>query len=149
MLEICPSISADIPRVEVHPLGIGDREDPARLVFEGRAGSAVLVSLVDMGGRLRMILQDIECVKPLHGMRKLPVARVMWKTAPDIYTGTKLWILAGGVYHSVLSYGAGPDMLIDFAEIAGIEAVHLTKETTVEGLRQLLFVNDLAWKLKC
>ncbi len=149
MLEVCPSLAAGIPRIEVHPLRIGGREDPARLVFEGKEGGAVLVSLIDMGDRLRMIVQDIVCVKPIHEMGRLPVARVMWKTLPDIYTGTKLWLLAGGAHHSVLSLDASPDMLIDFAEMSGIEAVRLGSDTTVEALKQRLFLSDLAWKLRC
>lgn len=79
MLEVCPSLAADKPRIEVHPLGIGDREPPARLVFEGKAGRAIVASLIDMGGRLRLIVQDIECVKPTQTMPNLPVARVMWR----------------------------------------------------------------------
>ena len=83
MLEVCPSIAAEKPRIEVHPLGIGDRQPPARLVFEGKEGPGIVVSLIDMGGRLRMIIQDIEVIKPILEMPNLPVARVMWKPAPD------------------------------------------------------------------
>lgn len=149
MLEVGPSIAAEQPKIEVHPLGIGDREAPARLVFEGKPGKAIVVTLIDMGGRMRLILQDIECVKPIYQMRNLPVARVMWKAMPDLCTGTKLWILAGGAHHSVLSYDASAEMLADFAEMNEIEFVHISKDTTVEGLKQQLFLNDLAWKLKC
>ena len=149
MLEVGPSIAAEQPKIEVHALGIGDREAPARLVFEGKPGKAIVVTLIDMGGRMRMILQDIECVKPIYQMRNLPVARVMWKAMPDLCTGTKMWILAGGAHHSVLTYDASAEMLADFAEMNEIEFVHITKDTTVEGLKQQLFLNDLAWKLKC
>ena len=89
MLEVCPSIAAEKPRIEVHPLGIGDRQPPARLVFEGKEGPGIVVSLIDMGGRLRMIIQDIEVIKPILEMPNLPVARVMWKPAPDLLTGVK------------------------------------------------------------
>ncbi|MEN6417929.1 MAG: L-arabinose isomerase [Clostridiaceae bacterium] len=149
MLEVGPSIAAEQPKIEVHPLGIGDREAPARLVFEGKPGKAIVVTLIDMGGRMRMILQDIECVKPIYQMRNLPVARVMWKAMPDLCTGAKLWILAGGAHHSVLSYDVSAEMLADFAEMNEIEFVHITKDTTVEGLKQQMFLSDLAWKLRC
>ncbi len=148
MLEVCPTLAADKPRIEVHPLGIGGKNPPARLVFEGKAGSGVVASLVDMGGRLRLIVQDIEAVKPIMEMPNLPVARVMWKAMPDLCTGAKMWIMAGGAHHTVLSYDATPEMLEDFAEMAGIEYVHISKNTTVEGLKQQLFFSDIAWKLK-
>ena len=103
MLEVCPSIAAEKPRIEIHPLGIGGKNPPARLVFEGKAGPGIVVSLIDMGGRLRMIIQDIEVIKPTLDMPNLPVARVMWKPAPDLLTGVKCWIAAGGEHHTVLS----------------------------------------------
>ncbi|MGW8115141.1 L-arabinose isomerase [Caproicibacterium sp. NSD3] len=149
MLEVCPSIAAGKPRIEVHPLGIGERKDPARLVFEGRAGKATVVTLIDMGERFRMIMQDIECVKPICKMPNLPVARVMWKGMPDLCTGVKMWIMSGGSHHSVLTYDASAEMMTDWAEMNEIEVIHITKDTTVEGLKQQLFLNDLAWKLKC
>ena len=148
MLEVCPSLAADKARIEVHPLGIGDREPPARLVFEGKAGSAIVVSLVDMGGRLRLICQDIECVKPIMDMPNLPVARVMWRAMPDLVTGVECWITAGGAHHTVLSYDVTAEQMKDWATMMDIEFVHITKDTTVEGLEQQLFLNDLAWKLK-
>ena len=148
MLEVCPSVAADRPRIEVHPLGIGGKADPARLVFEGHPGKACVVSLVDMGGRLRMICQDIEAVKPILPMPNLPVARVMWRAMPDLRTGAECWILAGGAHHTVLTYDATPEMLKDWARIMDIEFVHITKDTTPASLEQELFLNDLAWKLK-
>ena len=149
MLEVCPTLAADKPRIEVHPLGIGMNEkDPARLVFEGKAGKGVVASLVDLGGRLRLIVQDIEAVKPIMDMPNLPVARVMWRAMPDLCTGAKMWIAAGGAHHTVLSYDATPQMLEDFAEMAGIEYVHISKDTSFEALKQQLFLSDLAWKLK-
>lgn len=148
MLEVCPSIAAERPRIEVHPLGIGGKADPARLVFEGHPGKACVVSLVDMGGRLRMICQDIEAVKPILPMPNLPVARVMWRAMPDLRTGAECWILAGGAHHTVLTYDATPEMLKDWARIMDIEFVHITKDTTPASLEQELFLNDLAWKLK-
>ena len=148
MLEVCPSVAADRPRIEVHPLGIGNRKDPARLVFEGKAGSAIVASLIDMGGRLRLIVQDIEAVKPIMDMPNLPVARVMWRAMPDLTTGVECWITAGGAHHTVLSYDVTAEQMHDWARMMDIEFVHITKDTTVEGLEKELFLNDLAWKLK-
>ena len=148
MLEVCPSIAASKPRVEVHPLGIGDREPPARLVFEGHPGDAIVVSLIDMGGRLRMIVQDIECVKPIMSMPNLPVARVMWKIKPNLREGIRQWITAGGAHHTVLSFDASAQMLEDWAEMMDIEYVHLSEELTTAELKQQLRVNDLLWKLR-
>lgn len=148
MLEVCPSVAAEKPRIEVHPLGIGNREDPARLVFEGHPGDAIVVSLVDMGGRLRMIVQDIECIKPIYEMPNLPVARVMWKGMPNLKTGIDAWILAGGAHHTVLSYAVTAEQMEDWAEIMGIEFVHITKDTTIPALKQQLFLADMAWKLR-
>lgn len=149
MLEVCPSLAANKPRIETHHLGIGMNEkDPARLVFEGKAGEAIVVSLVDMGGRLRLICQDIECVKPIMDMPNLPVARVMWKPAPDLLTGIECWITAGGAHHTVLSYDVSADMMKDFANMLGIEFVHITQNTTVEALEEKLMLADIAWRFR-
>ncbi|MCI9240310.1 L-arabinose isomerase [Oscillibacter sp.] len=148
MLEVCPSVAADRPRIEVHPLGIGGREDPARLVFEGRPGDAIVVSLIDMGGRLRLICQDIHCVKPILPMPNLPVARVMWQAEPSLTTGVECWITAGGAHHTVLSYDVTAEQMKDWANMLDIEFVHITKDTTVESLEHDLFLSDLAWKLR-
>jgi L-arabinose isomerase len=148
MLEVCPSVAAEKPRVEVHPLGIGDREPPARLVFEGHAGKAIVVSLIDMGGRMRLICQDIECIKPPMAMPNLPVARVAWKPMPDLTTGIECWITAGGAHHTVLSYDATAGQMREWAEIMGIEFVHIDKDTKPEKLEDELRVKDLVWKLR-
>jgi len=149
MLEVCPSLAADKPRIETHHLGIGMNEkDPARLVFEGREGNAIVVSLVDMGGRLRLICQDIVCVKPIMPMPNLPVARVMWRAMPDLTTGVECWIAAGGAHHTVLSYDVSAEQMKDWAKMMDIEFVHITKDTTVDALEKEFFLNDLAWKLK-
>jgi L-arabinose isomerase len=148
MLEVCPSIAIDRPRIEVHQLGIGGREAPARLVFEGHEGAAIVVSLVDMGGRLRLICQDVECVTPFMKMPNLPVARVMWKGMPDFSTGVECWITAGGAHHTVLSYDITAEQMKDWAMMMDIEFVHITKGTTVASLEHDLFLSDLAWKLK-
>lgn len=148
MLEVCPSIAAGKAKIEVHPLGIGDRNPPARLVFEGKAGKAVLVTLVDMGGRFRLIVHDVEAVTPTLEMPNLPVARVMWRPEPNLIIGAHCWILAGGAHHSVLSYSVTAEMMEDWAEMMGIEYVHISKDTTVESLKQQLFFSDIAWKLR-
>ena len=148
MLEVCPSIAQGKAKIEVHDLGIGDREAPARLVFEGHEGKAIVVSLIDMGGRLRLICQDIECVKPFMKMPKLPVARVMWKPLPNLATGVEAWILAGGAHHTVLSYDVTAEQMKDWARMMDIEFVHIGKDTTIDALEHDLFLSDLAWKLK-
>ena len=148
MLEVCPSVAAAKPRIEIHPLGIGDREPPARLVFEGHEGDAVVNSLIDMGGRLRLICQDIHCVKPIMTMPNLPVARVMWQAYPSLTTGVECWITAGGAHHTVLSYDVDAEMMADWARMMDIEFVHIGKDTTPECLEKELFLSDLAWKLK-
>ena len=148
MLEVCPSVAADRPRIEVHPLGIGDREPPARLVFEGREGDAIVVSLVDMGGRLRLICQDIHCVKPILPMPNLPVARVMWQPEPSLTAGVECWITAGGAHHTVLSYDVTAEQMRDWARMMDVEFVHITRDTTPEALEHDLFLSDLAWKLR-
>ncbi len=149
MLEVCPSLAADKPRIETHHLGIGmNAKDPARLVFEGRAGKALVASLVDMGGRLRLIVQDIECVKPIMKMPNLPVARVMWRAMPDLQTGLECWIAAGGAHHTTLTHDVAAEQLRDWARIMEIEFVHIGKDTTVEALEHDLFLSDLAWKLR-
>ncbi len=146
MLEVCPTVAADKPRIEVHHLGIGGKEPPARIVFEGRAGDAVAASLVDMGGRLRLIVQELECVKPFQDMPNLPVARVMWKPAPDFITGIECWILAGGAHHTTLSFDATTDVLRDFARIMGIEFVSINKNTDFNSLEKELMMGDIIWR---
>ncbi len=151
MLEVCPSLAAEgvRPRIETHHLGIGMNEkDPARLVFEGKAGPALVASLVDMGARFRLIVQDIEAVKPILPMPNLPVARVMWRALPDLTTGLECWITAGGAHHTVLSYDVRPEQLRDWARMMDIEFVHITAETRPEKLEEELLVKDLIWKLK-
>ena len=149
MLEVCPSLAAGRPRIETHHLGIGMNEkDPARLVFEGKAGKAIVVSLIDMGGRLRLICQDIEAVKPILPMPNLPVARVMWRALPDLATGVECWITAGGAHHTVLSYDVTAEQMRDWARMMDIEYVHIGVDTTPEKLEEELFIKDLAWKLK-
>jgi len=149
MLEVCPSIAGNKPKIETHHLGIGMNEkDPARLVFEGKAGDAIVASLIDMGGRMRLIVQDIMAVKPIMDMPHLPVARVMWKVLPDLITGIECWIIAGGSHHTVLSYDVTAEQMRDWARMMDIEFVHIDKDTTPVKLEDKLLVNDLVWKFR-
>ena len=127
---------------------LGGKKMTARGVRVEMEGDAIVVSLIDMGGRLRLICQDIHCVKPILPMPNLPVARVMWQAMPDLTTGLECWITAGGAHHTTLTYDVTADQMKDWANMMGIEFVHITKDTTVESLEQQLFLNDLAWKLK-
>ena len=145
MLEVCPSIAADQPRIEVHKLGIGGKEAPARLVFEGKAGQAKALSLIDAGGRLRLIAQDVNCEKPFQDMPNLPVARTMWKPQPSFLEGLKCWIIAGGAHHTVLSYNITDDVIRDFARIMGIELVCINAETTAVSLERDLMLGDIIY----
>ena len=122
--------------------------DPARLVFSGKEGNAIVVSLIDMGGRMRLICQDIVAVKPIMEMPNLPVARVMWRGLPDLETGVECWIHAGGAHHTVLSFDVTAEMMHDWANMMDIEFVHIGEGTTTEGFERELFLNDIAWKLK-
>ncbi len=123
MLEVCPSIAAGKPSLEVHPLGIGGKADPARLVFDSPAGPALNASLIDLGDDFRLIINEVEAVKPDQPLKKLPVARTVWIPEPDFHTGVRAWIEAGGAHHAVYSQALDAAHLIDFANIAGIECV--------------------------
>jgi len=148
MLEVCPTIAAHQPSIEVHKLGIGDREPPARLVFEGKAGNAIMASLIDMGGRLRLIVHEVMCMKPTQTMPNLPVARVMWIPEPDLEVGGECWIRAGGAHHATLSYDCDAEMMRDWARMMDIEFVYINKDTDPVKLEQELLLADLIWKLK-
>ncbi len=148
MLEVDPDIAADRPWIEVHPLGIGDREDPARLCFNTGDGKAIVATLIDMGDRFRMIVNDVEACSPFQDMPKLPTARVMWKPLPDLSTSAEAWILAGGAHHTVLSYSLDAEHMRDFCEIMGIEFIHITKDTTIPQLSKELQWNDIVWRMR-
>lgn len=148
MLEVCPTIAASRPKIEVHPLGIGGKADPARFVFDGRSGAALNASIIDMGNRFRLLVNEVEAVKPEHELPKLPVARVLWKPQPSLRDAAEAWILAGGAHHTCFSYQVTTEQLLDWAEMAGIEAVVIDKSTTPLALRQQLQWNDLAWRLR-
>ena len=146
MLEVCPTIAKSKPRIEVHHLGIGGKDDPARLVFEGRSGRANAVSLIDVGGRMRLIAQVVDCVEPTQTMPNLPVARIMWKPMPCLETGAQNWIIAGGAHHTALSFDVTIENLRDFARMTGIEFVLLDENTTPYSLEKELMLGDIIWK---
>ncbi len=140
MLEICPSTAKSKPRLEVHPLGIGGKADPARLVFNVPDGPAVNASVIDLGNRFRMIVNTVMVVTPDADFPKLPVARAMWKPQPDLQTGAAAWILAGGAHHTAFSQSITKEYLEDFAEIADVEFLLIDEKTTIPAIK-----NELRW----
>lgn len=148
MLEICPSIAGEKPSLEVHPLGIGGKADPARLVFTALSGRAVNAALMDFGNRFRLLINEVEVVQPEHPMPKLPVARALWKCLPDFKQACAAWIYAGGAHHTGFSHGVTTEMLEDFAAIAGMEVVVIDADTRLRRFKQELAWNDAAYGLK-
>lgn len=146
MLEVCPLIAAQKPRMEVHPLGIGGKNDPARLVFTSKPGQGVAATVVDMGGRFRMIVNVVDCIesKPLP---KLPVASALWIPQPNFEVGAAAWILAGGTHHTSFSYDLTSEYLEDFAEMAGIEFLLIDNKTTISEFKKELRFNDVYYHL--
>ena len=140
MLEICESIADGQPKCEIHPLGIGGKADPVRLVFNVAGGPALNASVVDLGNRFRLLINEVEAVTPKEDLPKLPVARVLWKPYPDMKTGCAAWILAGGAHHTCYSQNLTAEHLDDFAAIAGIESVLIGKNTELRQLK-----NELRW----
>ena len=147
MLEICPTIAADKPTVEVHPLGIGGKADPVRLVFTSPAGAAVVASIVDMGNRFRMIVNEIDVVVPEQAFPKLPVARTVWEAKPSLKVAAAAWIYAGGAHHTGFSQALTMEHMEDFAEIAGIELVRIDSDTRLAQLRRELLWSDAAYRI--
>lgn len=146
MLEVCPTVAAAKPKIEVHPLGIGGKEDPARLVFEGKEGPGVCASLIDLGGRFRLLVNDVDAVKQEKAMPKLPVAHVLLKPHPSLKVSAEAWILAGGAHHTSFSYGVNAEQLADWAEMASIECILINKDTNTYNLKNELRWNDLTWR---
>ncbi|GAB3903411.1 L-arabinose isomerase [Microbispora bryophytorum] len=140
MLEVCPTIAADTPACEIHPLSIGGREDPVRLVFDAAPGPAVVVGLSDMGERFRLVANEIDVVAPPEPLPALPVARAVWRPRPDMRTSTESWITAGAPHHTVLSSAVGSEELTDFADMLGVELLVIDEATTS---RQ--FTKELRW----
>jgi L-arabinose isomerase len=148
MLEVCPSIAADKPTAEIHPLSIGGKEDPVRLVFTAPAGPAINASIVDLGNRFRMILNEVDVVAPDKPMPKLPVARAVWIPRPNLDVAATSWIYAGGAHHTGFSQALTVEHLEDFADMAGIECVRIDKDTRVYDFRNQLRWNDAYYLLR-
>jgi len=140
MLEICPSIALGRARAEIHPLSIGGAEDPVRLVFDAAPGPAILVALLDLGDRFRMLVNEVEVISPPQPLPKLPVARAIWKPQPDFATAAEAWLAAGGPHHTVFSAALDSEVIVDFAEIAGIELLMIDGDTRMRDFR-----NELRW----
>lgn len=147
MLEICPSIAKGDVRVEVHPLGIGGKEDPARLVFNAGAGSALNASVVDMGNRFRLLVNKVEALEIENDMPKLPVARVLWDAKPDLQTAASAWILAGGAHHTGYSQNLSAEQMQDFAEIMDIEFLLIDEKTDLYRFKQELRWNEASYSI--
>jgi len=146
MLEICESIANGKAKCEIHPLGIGGKADPVRLVFNVAGGPALNASVIDMGNRFRLLVNEVEAVAPAHDLPKLPVARVLWKPYPDMKTGCAAWILAGGAHHTCYSQNLTSGQLADFAEMAGIEYVLIDKETRLHQLKKELQWSEVYYR---
>jgi L-arabinose isomerase len=146
MLEVCPSISAHRPRVEIHPLAIGDREDPVRMVFDAAPGPAFVVGMCDLGDRFRLVANEVEVVQPDEPLPNLPVARAVWEPAPDLRTSTEAWITAGGPHHTALST-LPTEVLVDLAEIARTELALIDADTTPRRFLQELRWNQAYYRL--
>jgi len=147
MLEICPTIAANTPSLEVHPLGIGGKADPVRLVFDAKTGPAINASIIEMGNRLRMIVNQVDAVPTDEPLPKLPVARALWLPQPDLKTAAATWIYAGGAHHTGFSFDLTAEHLEDFAEMAGMEFLLIDKTTTVSSFKKELRWNDLYYHL--
>ena len=146
MLEVCPSIAKAKPSCEIHPLGIGGKADPVRLVFNVKEGAALNASIVDMGNRFRLLINTVDAVTPAYELPKLPVARALWKPHPDMQTGCAGWIFSGGAHHTCYSQNLSVECLEDFAEMAGIEMILIGKDTRIYDLKNQLRWNELFYK---
>ena len=146
MLEVCPSIADSKIGIKVVPLTMGDREDPARLVFTSKSGSGIATSLIDMGNRFRLIVNEVECKQVEKPMPKLPVATAFWTPQPNLNTGAEAWILAGGAHHTAFSYDLTTEQMEDWAAAMGIECVVIDKDTTIRGFKNELRWNSIAFR---
>jgi L-arabinose isomerase len=147
MLEVCPSIAAGRPSCEIHPLSIGGKADPVRLVFDAQTGTGVCASIVDMGGRFRLIANVVDVVPADQPLPKLPVARALWLPRPNLKVAAATWIYAGGAHHTGFSYSVTADHLRDFAEMAGVEFLLIDENTKVDEFKDKLRWNDLYYHL--
>ncbi len=146
MLEVCPTVADGEIGIKVNPLSMGDREDPARLVFTSKTGPAIATSLIDLGDRFRLIINEVDCKKTEKPMPKLPVATAFWTPKPNLVTGAESWILCGGAHHTAFSYDLTADQMGDWAAAMGIEAVYIDQDTTIRGLKQELMWNNFAYR---
>ena len=146
MLEVCPLIAEHKPKLEVHPLGIGGKNDPARLVFTSKQGAGVAATIVDMGNRFRLIVNEVDCIKSKE-LPKLPVASALWIPRPSFEVGAAAWILAGGTHHTSFSYDLTTEYLEDYADIAGIELVVIDANTTIPQFKKELRLNEIYYML--
>lgn len=140
MLEVCPTIAAGQPSCQIHPLGIGNREDPVRLVFDAAPGPATILGLIDLGDRLRFVLNEAEVVPPEQPLPRLPVARAVWSPRPDLSTSAECWLTAGGPHHTVLSTAVRTEEIIDLADMVGVELAIIDRNSTPRS-----FANELTW----
>jgi len=147
MLEVCPSIADGKPSVEIHPLSIGGKADPVRLVFTAATGAAVNASVVDMGNRFRLIVNMVNVIKPEHPLPKLPVARAVWIPEPNLKVAATAWISAGGAHHTGLSRALTSEHMKTFAEMAGMECLLIDHETKLDGFAKELRWNDMYYHL--
>ena len=147
MLEVCPSIAAETPSCEIHPLSIGGGEDPVRLVFTAAPGPAVMVAMLDLGGRFRIVANEVDVVPPDEELPRLPVARAVWKPRPDLATAAETWLLAGGPHHSVFTAALGVEPFVDLAEIAGVELLVIDERTRVSDFKKELRWNQAYYHL--
>ena len=138
MLEICPSIANEKPSCEIHPLGIGGKADPVRLVFNAKAGKALNASMIDLGNRFRLLINEVEAVEISEDMPKLPVARALWNPLPNLETAANAWILAGGAHHTCYSESIDAEYLLDFAEMAGIESILINQDSKLDEIKKEL-----------
>jgi L-arabinose isomerase len=146
MQEICESIAADKPKLEIHPLSIGGKEDPARLVFTAPVGPAINVSLIDMGNRFRMILNEVQVVVPDEELPKLPVARALWTPKPNLEVAAESWILSGGAHHTGFSQALSTEYIEDFADIAGVELLVINDSTKISDIKKEIRWNDACYQ---
>jgi L-arabinose isomerase len=147
MLEVCPSIGTGKAKLEVHPLGIGGKADPARLVFDVASGPGVNASLMDMGDRFRLLVNPCDVVPADEPLPNLPVARVVWEPHPSLEVAAGAWILAGGAHHTGFSMAITREHMEDFAEIAGVEHVLIDDGTTIREIKKELKWNELYYRL--
>jgi len=145
-LEVCPLIADHKPKLEVHPLGIGGKNDPARLVFTSKTGPGVAATVVDMGDRFRMIVNTVDCIDSKE-LPKLPVASALWIPQPNFEVGAAAWIFAGGTHHTSFSYDLTTEYMEDFAEMTGVEFVLIDNGTTISEFKKELRWNDLYYHL--